>query len=106
MTALHSKDETMLNSTFRARTSESVMLTKLILPKFSGDVLHWQEFWDQFSAIVDQSDIPVVNKFAYFKSLLDGVAHECIEGLALTEQNCETAKVLLTQRFGRRKHYF
>ena len=54
----------------RAPTSEAgsgsggvnVKLPKLDLPKFSGDVLKWVAFWQQFCACVDNQDIPGVTK--------------------------------------------
>ena len=36
----------------------NVKLPKLDLPKFSGDVLKWVAFWQQFCACVDNQDIP------------------------------------------------
>jgi hypothetical protein len=76
-------------------------LPKLSLPKFSGQVLEWYSFWDQFIAIIDQSDMPTISKFAYLKSLLEGEAAEVISGLTLTDQNYAAACDLLNQRFGR-----
>ena len=80
-----------------------VKLPKLVLPKFSGDVLQWTSVWEQFNAAVHQSDLPDVNKFTYLKSLLEGEAKEAIEGLPLTGQNYEKARKLLSDSFGRKE---
>ena len=67
-------DVTSVTSTGTA----DVKLPKLSLPKFSGDVLQWQSFWDQFTAVVDSSDIPDISKFSYLRSLLEGEAKQSI----------------------------
>ena len=36
-----------------------VKLPKLTLPRFSGQVIDWFSFWDQFVAVIDRSDLPV-----------------------------------------------
>ena len=75
-----------------------VKLPKLILPKFSGDVLQWQSFWDQFTAVVDSSDIPDISKFSYLRWLLEGEAKQSIQGLSLTSQHYQSARQILTDR--------
>lgn len=77
-------------------------LPKLEMPHFDGNFLNWQSFWDQFTAIVHQSDLPVVTKFSYLRSLLKGEASAAITGLSLSEQHYEDARELLEQRFGRK----
>ena len=59
-------------------------LPKLQLPVFAGNIMEWGEFWEQFQAIVDKSDIPEIMKFSYLKSLLDGEAKAAVAGLSLT----------------------
>ena len=81
---------------------QSVSLPKLRLPIFEGDILQFQEFWDKFTTVIDsREDISVVDKFSYLQSLLKGSASACLQGLALTSVNYDTAKELLNQRFGR-----
>ena len=80
-----------------------VKLPKLSLPKFSGDVLQWQSFWDQFTAVVDSSDIPDISKFSYLRSLLEGEAKQSIQGLSLTSQHYQSARQILTDRFCRKE---
>ena len=85
-----------------AFTSVEAKLPKLELPNFSGDVTAWQSFWDQFSAVIDKSEIPEVNKFAYLLSLLKGEARSTVQGLSLTAEHYGIACKLLQERYGRK----
>ena len=76
-------------------------LPKLELPRFSGKATEWPSFWDKFSAIVDTADIPIVTKFTYLQSLLDGDAKSAIAGLSLTGDHYNIACDILCNRFGR-----
>jgi len=78
-------------------------LPKLVLPTFSGDVLQWQSFWDQFEATINASALPTITKFTYLRSLLEGEALEVIQGLTLSEVHYAAACELLKQRFGRKE---
>ena len=82
-------------------SSQSVKLPKLDLPKFGGDVLKWQSFWEMFQASVHDADLPNVTKFSYLRSLLEGEASTCISGLTLSAANYEAACKILSDRFGR-----
>ncbi|XP_066959220.1 uncharacterized protein [Macrobrachium rosenbergii] len=79
----------------------NVRLPKLELPKFSGVLTEWQSFWDRFVALVDDSDIPIISKFCYLQSLLQGEAKSVIQGLSQTSANYPTACKMLKERFGR-----
>ena len=57
---------------------QALKLPKLELPKFSGDIIEWQPFWDKFKATVDSSELPVITKFTYLQSLLVGEADASI----------------------------
>ncbi|XP_043210614.1 uncharacterized protein LOC122375344 isoform X4 [Amphibalanus amphitrite] len=81
----------------------SVKLPKLQLPKFSGNVLEWPQFWDAFSVTVDASDLPEVTKLTYLRSLLTGEAAKSVEGLALSKVNYKTTCEILKDRFGRKE---
>ena len=83
--------------------SDNLKLPKLVLPKFDGDVLKWQSFWECFEASVDRSEMPEVTKFAYLRSFLKGDALDCISGLPLTAVNYSGACKLLKNRFGRKE---
>ena len=66
-------------------------------------MIEWQTFWDQFSATVDSTDLPVVSKFTYVRSLLDGEAKQAIEGLSITNGHYKTACSILKERYGRKE---
>ena len=86
-----------------SRVSVDVKLPKLELSVFAGNVLEWQSIWDQFVAIVDESDLPAVNKFTYLKSLLQEEAKAAIQGLSVTSENYSIACDILKERFGRKE---
>ncbi|XP_043236487.1 uncharacterized protein LOC122388955 isoform X3 [Amphibalanus amphitrite] len=81
--------------------SQNVKLPTLQLPKFGGQVLEWEPFWDQFVASVDISDLPEVSKLVYLKSLLYGDARQAIDGLAVVSENYKVACDILKERFAR-----
>ena len=86
-----------------ASSSQSLnsRLPKLTLPVFSGDPLHWQTFWDSFSAAVHMNPaLGCIQKFNYLKAQLQGDAARAIAGLPLTERNYQHSIELLEERFG------
>jgi len=55
------------------RTATASCLPKLDLPRYSGDSLGWQTFWDSFKAAVHfNSHLRGVKKFNYLRAQLDG----------------------------------
>ena len=89
------------NDSIGSTSLPEARLPKLELPVFTGNVKEWREFWDQFSAIVDNTELPAVSKFTYLRSLLGAEAKAAIAGLALTAVNYHAACDLLKERFGR-----
>jgi len=107
---VHVSDTNGLPQPPTQHTSETITkrmkpkLTKLILPRFSGDVTKFRGFWDSFKSAADENDeLSVVDKFNYFQSLLGGPAAKSIQGLQLSVPNYEKAKQILEGRFGRIK---
>ena len=84
----------------KSSLEQMAKLPKLELPKFSGDVIEWQSFWDKFTAIVDGSKLPTISKFTYLQSLLEGEAKSAIQGLSTTATNYKIACDILVDRFG------
>jgi len=82
-------------------TKPEVKLPKLVLPTFSGNVVEWHSFWDQFVAVVDESELPDITKFTYLRSLLKEEALEAIQGLSLTAKQYAVACKILNDRFGK-----
>ena len=66
----------------------NLKLPKLELPKFYGDVMKFQNFWDQFEAAVHNNEtLPDVQKYTYLRSVLGGVAYQTIDGFEVTGAN-------------------
>ncbi|XP_045194245.2 uncharacterized protein LOC123549869 [Mercenaria mercenaria] len=78
-------------------------LPKLELPKFDGDILEWQSFWDSYEcAIHNNASLSGVQKFTYLKTSLRNEALQMIAGFSLTNSNYEKAISLLHERYGQK----
>ena len=78
-----------------------IKLPKIELPKFSGNKIDFSGFWDIFNAaIMSNSTLSNVQKFAYLLSCLTGEAKSSLSGLSLNNDNFELAIRLLTDKFG------
>ena len=72
------------------------------LPKYSGDLLAWSEFWELFEAAAHRnSRYSSVEKFVYLRGHLTGEAARAIQGLATAAVNYQIAVDILKDRFGR-----
>lgn len=50
-----------------------VKLLKLVLLKFRGDVIQWQNFWDSFNSVIYLNlYLSLIDKFNYLYVLLEG----------------------------------
>ena len=75
-------------------------LPKLTLKTFSGDLGEWMPFWDSFSSAVDENtQLALVDKFNYLRGLLNGKAADAIAGLSLTATNYDEALESLRKRY-------
>ena len=94
-----------MGSTTSAATSDpnAVKLPKIDVPKFDGELLHWQTFWEQFSVSVDRrSDITNTEKLVYLRhSLKEGTAKYVIEGLSHSGDQYAEAVESLKARYDR-----
>ena len=70
-----------------------VKLPKLDVPTFDGDIIHWKQFWDQFSVSVhDRTNLSNAEKIIYLQhALKDGSARKAIEGLSHSGENYDDA---------------
>jgi hypothetical protein len=90
------------SATARAN-SKQIRLPRLEVPKFSGKVYKWQEFWDRFSSAIDRNtQLSEVDKFSYLRGLLLEPARLTIQGFALTANNYKAAVNLLKKRYGKK----
>ena len=65
-----------------------------------GDPTTWQQFYDSFTAALQNSvSLTNVEKSNCLRLLLVDEALHCISGLALTNNNCENALKLLKHRY-------
>ena len=46
---------------------KSAKLPRLVISKFSGELMDWPCFWNQFKAEIDRSEVAAVTKFSYLK---------------------------------------
>ena len=77
-------------------------LPKIELPKFSGNILEWCSFQEQFDSVIHNNpQIKPLAKFSYLRSLLHGEALSCISGFSLTEANYSAARGLLIDRYNK-----
>ncbi|XP_068227980.1 uncharacterized protein [Palaemon carinicauda] len=81
----------------------NVRLSKLDLPRFTGDVLEWNSFWELYNVSVHQrGDLKLIQKFSYLQSLLAGDALKLISGFKLESVNYAQAISLLRTTYGKK----
>lgn len=77
-----------------------VRLPKLELPKFDGNIEHWQTFFDTFSSLVhNNNSISSIEKFHYLLSCLSGQALSLAKGIPVTSENYPIVFDTLIDRF-------
>ena len=83
--------------------TKMVKLPKLDIPTFSGNILQWLTFWEQFSvAIHDRVDITKPQKMAYLRQALKhGSARNMVEGLSRTGEQYDEAIECLENRYNK-----
>ncbi|PFX31375.1 hypothetical protein AWC38_SpisGene3829 [Stylophora pistillata] len=95
-----SKADEQTNSSSAEHKQSHLKLPKLELPRFDGDVLKFQSFWDQFEvAIPDNDNVPAVQKFTCLRSVLEEIAYHTIEEFEVTSANYQHAVDTLKHRF-------
>ena len=72
----------------------------LEMPKYSGDLLKWNSFWQRFKHSVHDQDYPKIEKLISLLSNLEGRAQEEVEGFEVSEENYDTIVGILQERFG------
>ena len=84
--------------------ASKVKLPKLTIQPFNGEPTNWMTFWDSYKTAVDDNPaLTEIEKFAYLRSLLQGLALEAISGLALSAANYKQAVDILHKRFGNKR---
>ena len=88
-----------------ARVTQHERLPEMDLPKFDGNPLDWEEFWDDFKQTVDdRTDIPSVTKFKLLRKCLIGDAAAACKNYKLTSPNYDEVKSILKERYGDREN--
>ncbi|XP_055604767.1 uncharacterized protein LOC129753000 [Uranotaenia lowii] len=91
-------------SNFAATSHPHVKLPLISLPKFSGNIEEWLSFRDLYLSLIHHSeDLPVIEKYHYLRSQLEGEALSVISSLALTQANYTVAWDLLVKRYSNSK---
>ena len=82
----------------------SVKLPKIELPTFSGNILEWESFRDQFQALVDScNSLSNVQKLMYLTSHLTGEAADTLKNTQVTAENYQGAWKQLEDRYGNKR---
>ncbi|XP_011860345.1 PREDICTED: uncharacterized protein LOC105557654 [Vollenhovia emeryi] len=91
----------IVNSTaLTERSSASIPLPRIQLPKFSGQYTDWSNFRDLFqSLVVSNEALSDVQQLHYLKTSLIGEAGLILRNISITEANYKTAWTELTQRY-------
>uniref|UniRef100_A0A914P0D4 Peptidase aspartic putative domain-containing protein n=1 Tax=Panagrolaimus davidi TaxID=227884 RepID=A0A914P0D4_9BILA len=82
---------------------ENLMITpipQLGIPKFDGDYLKWNAFWQIFDIAVHKQNYPKVSKLISLRSFLGGRALEEVESFSICDENYDTVVKTLKDRFG------
>ena len=80
-----------------------VKLPRLDVPLFDGNIIHWKQFWDQFTvAVHHKTTLSNAEKTVYLqRAIKDGSARSAIEGLSHSGDNYEEAVECLKSRYDR-----
>ncbi|XP_025829367.1 uncharacterized protein LOC112904173 [Agrilus planipennis] len=92
-------DTNIASSSFQDRKDTSLMLPKIQLPTFDGDLTQWRSFSDTFRSLVHENEnIINVQKFHYLKASLQGEAATVINTLNASAENYLVAWSMLEKR--------
>uniref|UniRef100_A0A7I4Y5S6 DUF1758 domain-containing protein n=1 Tax=Haemonchus contortus TaxID=6289 RepID=A0A7I4Y5S6_HAECO len=75
-------------------------LPPLPVPKFTGNIWDFDNFWELFNANVHSRDLPELFKFNYLLNALDGEARESVKKFHVTPENYSRAVNFLQARYG------
>nr|XP_042912400.1 uncharacterized protein LOC107446176 [Parasteatoda tepidariorum] len=81
-------------------TFSALKLSKLEIPRFSGDS-NFTKFLNCFNSAIGTNDsLSKIEKFQYLKSLLSSPAYNAVAGFELNDKNYDSCIELLQQRYG------
>uniref|UniRef100_A0AC34GU52 Integrase catalytic domain-containing protein n=1 Tax=Panagrolaimus sp. ES5 TaxID=591445 RepID=A0AC34GU52_9BILA len=70
------------------------------IPKYNGEYLKWNAFWQIFDVSIHQKNYPKVSKLIALRSLLEGRALEEVDSFTVSAENYDTVVKTLKERFG------
>ena len=78
------KDEASSTSMGPSVTKPNINLQALVIKKFSGNPIMWQQFYDTFKATIDKKEnLSNIQKFTDLQGYLEELPLKCIEGMTL-----------------------
>jgi hypothetical protein len=84
-------------------SSRATSRPKIALPRFNGDILQWQQFWQAFVAEIESdASLADINKFNYLLGQLDPNVLSSVAGLTPSNENYVVLVDLLKERYGRK----
>jgi hypothetical protein len=90
--------------------ADARMLPLPELPVFTGKILEWRSFWDQFNAAVHSGPFSPCIKMGILFTKLDGEAMRLVKSYTIHDDNYETAIAYLKARYAKpsvvKKAYF
>ncbi|EPB73109.1 peptidase family A16 [Ancylostoma ceylanicum] len=81
-------------------TVRPLELPTLPLPKFSGNVWEWDNFWELFHSNVHSQSLSELHKFNYLLNALKGEALEAVKKFQVTRENYARALDFLKNKYG------
>ena len=79
-------------------------LPKFTLPDFTGNILHWVSWWDQYKTCIHENKtLTDRDRFNYRRMYLKGTAKRAIEFIEVSSDNYSKAIDALQKRFGRKR---
>ena len=93
----------LMSTSTSITTDTGVKLPKLDVPTFDGNIIHWKQFWDQFTiAVHNKTSLSNTERTVYLQhAIKDGSAKNVIEGLSHSGDNYEEAIECLQSCYNR-----
>ncbi|KAL4104093.1 hypothetical protein QTP88_019406 [Uroleucon formosanum] len=84
----------------RSKNFNMLRLSTLKTSSFNGDWQQWTAFIDEFNTMFhNNEDVPIILKFHYLKTCVEGPAREVIQNFKTTEENYQVAYDVLKLRY-------
>lgn len=94
------KSKPQAQTSTQNQSQDGIKLDKIELPKFSGDMAEWSNFYSMYDNLVHKNvKYNNIQKFYHLKSRLHGTALKCIDSFSLQENNYEPAYESLVELY-------